>query len=527
MTSLKLRTTLAAAGISLAALLAGPSLALAQEAVFVIATNEVGAPTYNPIKANNLNIGTTLIFDRLVSQDKDLSFHPWLAESWEEAPDGMSWVFHLKKGVKFHNGEPFNAQTIVDWLELFKASENAYMTEAIQKVEVVDDATVKFVMSRPEPNLLYNFSSSYLSVIEPKSFKALGDNYGVTEVYGTGPFKMESFTVGQETVLVRNDDYAWASPLARNRGPAKIAKLTLREIAEDSTAFLELKSGGVDMLLGVPTDFLGEVKKEANLGVVTLPGQDVAYMPINVTKEPFTDIKVREAAAKAINQKEILDSVYGGVGEVANTFLISALPESKVDPKVQISYDPARSNQLLDEAGWKKGADGVREKDGKPLKVSLWTQSDSSFRRLTEVVQAELKAVGIDSEITTFDSSAIRDQYKSGNQQLAVRSYNWDNADIIDWFFGGDRLGYPNVSMFNDPKAEELRKAAMTGSKNMAERVKNFKAYHEYVLSQFPMAPIYQPVNSVAYNKDRLVLPEEIHSPSVGATAIMDMEVKE
>lgn len=527
MMNLTLRRSLMAAGISLAALMSGHGIALSQEAVFVMATNEVGAPTYNPIKASNLNIGTTLIFDRLVSQDADLSYHPWLAESWEEAPDGMSWVFHLKNGVKFHNGEPFNAETIVKWLELFKASENAYMTAAIQKVEVVDDLTVKFVMAHPEPNLLYNFSSSYLSVIEPKSFVALGDNYGVTEVYGTGPFKLESFTVGQETVLVRNDDYKWASPLAKNRGPAKIAKLTLREIAEDSTAFLELKSGGVDMLLGVPTDFLGEVKAQPNLGVVTLPGQDVAYMPINVTKEPFTDIRVREAAAKAINQKEILDSVYGGVGLVADTFLISALPESRVDAKYKISYDPDRSKALLDEAGWKAGADGVRMKDGKPLKVSLWTQSDSSFRRLTEVVQAELKAVGIDSEITTFDSSAIRDQYKTHNQQLAVRSYNWDNADIIDWFFGGDRLGYPNISMFNDPKAEELRKAAMSGSKNMAERVKNFTAYHEYVLSQFPMAPIYQPVSSVGYNKDRLVLPEVIHAPSIAATAIMDMEVKE
>ena len=527
MPNLSTKNILATACIGLATMFAAGGASLAQEAVFVIATNEVGAPTYNPIKASNLNIGTTLLFDRLVSQDADLSFHPWLAESWEEAPDGMSWTFHLKKGVKFHNGEPFNAETIVKWLDLFKASENAYMTKAITKIEVIDDATVKFVMSNPEPNLLYNFSSSYLSVIEPKSFVELGDNYGVTEVYGTGPFKLESFTVGQETVLVRNEDYAWASPLAKNRGPAKIARLTLREIAEDSTAFLELKSGGVDMLLGVPTDFLGEVKAQDNLTTITLPGQDVAYMPINVTKEPFTDIKVREAAAKAINQQEILDSVYGGVGEVANTFLISALPEASVDAKYRISYDPDRSNALLDEAGWVKDADGVRAKDGKPLKVSLWTQSDSSFRRLTEVVQAELKAVGIDSEITTFDSSAIRDQYKSGNQQLAVRSYNWDNADIIDWFFGADRLGYPNVSMFKDPKAEELRAKAMTGSKNMSERVQNFKAYHEYVLSQFPMAPIYQPVNSVAFNKDRLVFPPEIHSPSVGATVIMDLQVKE
>ncbi len=520
------RKTLLCATVSLAALLAGQS-ATAQEAVFVLNTSEVGAPTYNPIKANNLNKATTLIFDRLVSQAADLSFHPWLAESWEEAPDGMSWTFKLKQGVTFHNGEPFNAQTVADWLDLFKASENAYMSEAVSKVEVIDDHTVKFVMSRPEPNLLYNLSSSYMSVIEPKSFKELGDNYGVTEVYGTGPFKLDSFTVGQETVLVRNDDYTWGAPLARNQGPAKIAKITFREIAEDSTAFLELKTGGVDMLLGVPADLMAEVKKEANLAVLTMPGQDVYYMPINVTKAPFDDIKVREAAAKAINQEEILASVFGGVGAVANTFLISALPEGNVADSAKIKYDPARAAALLDEAGWKMGDGGVRMKDGQPLKVSLWTQGDSIFRRLTEVVQAQLKAVGIEAEITTFDSSMIRDQYKTGEQQLAVRSYNWDNADIVDWFFGGDRLGYPNVSMFNDPKAEELRKAAMTGAKNMEERVANFTAYHEYVLTQFPMAPIYQPVDAVAYNTERLVLPEKINAPGLASVAIMDMEVKD
>lgn len=520
------RRSLLSASVSLAALLAGGA-ALAQEAVFVLNTSEVGAPTYNPIKANNLNKATTLIFDRMVSQAADLSFHPWLAESWEEAADGMSWTFKLKQGVSFHNGEPFNAATVKAWLDLFKASENAYMSEAIAEVQVVDDHTVKFVMSRPEPNLLYNLSSSYMSVIEPKSFVALGDNYGVTEVYGTGPFKLDSFAVGQETVLVRNDDYTWGAPLAKNTGPAKIAKITFREIAEDSTAFLELKTGGVDMLLGVPADLMGEVAKEANLAVLTMPGQDVYYMPINVTKAPFDDIKLREAAARAINQEEILASVFGGVGAVADTFLISGLPESQVADSARITYDPARANALLDEAGWAMGPDGVRMKDGQPLNVTLWTQSDSIFRRLTEVVQAQLKAVGIAAEITTFDSSMIRDQYKTGEQQLAVRSYNWDNADIVDWFFGADRLGYPNVSMFNDPKAEELRAAAMTGAKNMEERVANFTAYHEYVLTQFPMAPIYQPVDAVAYNKDRLVLPEVINAPGIASVAVMDMEVKD
>lgn len=522
------RKTLLSASVSLAALMAGQA-ALSQEAVFVMATNEVGAPTYNPIKATMLNTATGLLFDRLVAQAADLSYHPWLAESWEEAADGMSWTFKLKQGVTYHNGEPFNAAAVKAWIELFKTTEgeNAYMAEAIASVEAVDDHTVTFVMSRPEPNLLYNLSSTFMGVVEPKSFAALGDDYGVTEVYGTGPYKLESFAIGQETVLVRNPDYAWGSALAQNTGPAKIERLTFREIPEDSTAFLELKTGGVDFLLSVPADLMAEVEKEANLAIVTLPGQDVWYMPINVTKAPFDDIRVREAAAKAINQDEILASVFGGVGAVADTFLISALPESKVSDGARISYDPDRANAALDEAGWTMGPDGVRIKDGQPLKVNLWTQSDSIFRRLTEVVQAQLKAVGIAAEITTFDSAMIRDQYKTGEQQLAVRSYNWDNADIVDWFFGGDRLGYPNVSMFNDPKAEELRAAAMTGAKNMDERIANFTAYHEYVLTQFPMAPIYQPVQAMAYNTERLTLPATINAPAFGAVAFMDMEVKE
>lgn len=515
-----------AATVSTVALFAAQGV-LAQEAVFVLNTNEVGAPTYNPILASNLNTATTLIFDRLVEMDAKRNYHPHLAASWEEAADGMSWTFKLKEGVTFHNGAPFNAETVKAWIPLFDGTENNYMTQSIASVEVVDDLTVKFVMKNPDPNLLYNLSSSFMSVVEPKAFTELGEDYGVTEVYGTGPFRMESFTVGQETVLVRNDDYAWATPLTQNQGPAKFERAIFREIPEDSTAFLELKTGGVDMLLGVPTDFLTEIAKEPQLGVVTLPGQEVSYMVMNVTKAPFDDIKVREAAAKAINQKEILDNIYGGVGAVADTFLISALAEANVNPDLKISYNPDRANAALDEAGWVKGADGIRSKDGQPLKIALWTQSDSSFRRLTEVVQAQLKAVGFDAEIATFDSSTIRDEYKKDVHQAAVRSYFWDNADIIDWFFGADRAGYPNISMFNDPKAEELRAAAMTGAKNGEERVANFIAYHEYVLSQFPFSPIYQPVANVGFNKDRLKVPEVLNVPTFQGLAMMDLEVIE
>lgn len=521
----KMKHHMLAMSVSAAILL--PFSAAAQEATFVLGTNEVGIPSYNPLTAVNTNTVYPMIYDTLVAQDSDLTYHPYLAESWEEAPDGMSWTFHLKPGVKFHNGKPFTSADVAKFIEMFRATESAYMVDAIGSVETPDDLTVRFVMKHPDPNLLYNLSSTFMGIPDPDAVTALGEDFGITEAVGTGPFKLESFTLGQETVVVRNDDYTWGSPLSENRGPAHLERITFREIPEDSTAFLELKSGGVDALLSIPTDFLQEISSDPALAVVPIPGQEVYYMPINVTKEPFTDIRVRQAAALAINQEEILKNVFAGYGEVAHNFLISALPESKIDPALNISFDAAKANALLDEAGWVMGADGVREKDGQKLTVALWTQNDSVFRRLTEVVQAQLKAVGFDPQIQTFDSSTIRDQYKAGEHQLAVRSYFWNNADIVDWFFGGDRLGYPNVSMFNDPKAEELRAKAMTGSKTAAEREANFKAYHEYVTSQFPYAPIYQPPQNMAYNKDRLEMPATIRGTSIWGGVMLDVNVKE
>ena len=167
----------------------------------------------------------------------------------------------------------------------------------------------------------------------------------------------------------------------------------------------------------------------------------------------------------------------------------------------------------------------MRAKDGKPLKVKLFTQNDTEFKRLTQVVQAQLKEVGMDAEITVFDSSTIRDEYKKNSHQLAVRCYDWNNADIIDWFFSGERLGYPNISMWKDAKSEELNKKAMTGSKTSEERIANFRAYHEYILSQFLFVPIYQPATNVAYNPKTVSVPEKVRGPRFRSQTIMDMEV--
>ncbi len=501
--------------------------AIAQEAIIAFSSGELGATSYDPIRSSNLNTATSMIYDRLVEQDADQSFHPHLATSWEESADGMEWVFKLKEGVAFHDGTPFNAQTVADWIPDFIDTENAYLTAAIASVEVVDDLTVKFVMARPEPNLLYNLGSAFMGIPSQVAYDELGENYGVTGAVGTGPFKFESFDIGLETVLVRNDDYAWASDLSANQGAAHLERVTFREIPDQSTAFLELKTGGVDILLGVPTDFLEILAAEPDVSVIQMPGTGIIYMPINVTSAPFDDPLVRQATGLAIDQDAILNSVYNGVGAAAHNFLISSLPEATVADGLNVSHDPTRAGELLDQAGWMMGEGGARMKDGKPLEVKLFTENSTEFNRLTQVVQAQLAEVGMVADITVFDSSTIRDEYKADRHQLAVRGYDWNNSDILDWFFSGERLGYPNVSMWNDPEGERLNKIAMTESATSAQRIANFTAYHEYILSQYLFVPIYQPTTNIAYNATRVSVPDPVRGTRFRSQTLIDITMVE
>ncbi|TBW36819.1 ABC transporter substrate-binding protein [Siculibacillus lacustris] len=521
-----LGSAVAALSVFSAASSLAPAAASAADAVFVLASNQNGTPVLDPIRASLVNLADKLIYDCLVEQAEDQSFHPHLATAWEVTPDGMQWTFHLKAGVTFHDGEVFDAETIRWWVPKFAGTENAYLVEAIDKVEVVDPLTVRFVMKHPDANLLYNLSSGFMGVPAPKAYDAAGTDYGTKVAVGSGPYELEKFATGVETVLTRNPAYRWASALSKNQGAAAFEKLTLREIGDPATAFLEMRTGGVDLVVDVPPAVVARYQTLANVKMTSMPGFGIFYMPINTTVEPFTDVKVRRATALAIDRKQIVDNLYAGKGAAATTFLLASLPEAKVDPKLQLTYDPKAAAALLDEAGWKLGADGVRVKDGKPLVVTLWTQSDTEFKRMTEVVQAQLKAIGMKAEIAVFDTSAIRAEYKKGKQQLAVRSYGWNNADILDWFFSGERIGYPNISMWKDPAAEELRIKALKGSRTLDERIANFRAYHEYVLAQVPFAPIYEPVQTIAFNADRLTLPATIRGPQFSAATVMDIAVK-
>lgn len=495
-----------------------------KELIIALPGTDSGVGTFNTLKSILTNDIFNLIYDRLVEQGADGEFFPALAASWTISTDGLEWEFCLRRDVVFHDGSPFDAEVAKWFLDEFRQSPSAYMVESIQEVRVVDAYTIKLQLSHPDPNLLSNLSSSYMGIPSRSALRRAGEDFGTRVVVGSGPFIFDSWIMGDRVVLHRNPAYRWGSSLSDNRGPAKIERIIFREMREATTRFLELKTGGVDILVELPVEFLELAANDSELGTLTMPSATHYHLVMNSSIAPFDDLNVRKALALSINQELIVNTIFHKMGKPAYTYLVDQVPARQVAVEREIRFDPTMAAILFSDAGWHRDSDGILTKAGKRFTVQLLTQNEAQFRRLAVVLQAQLERAGVAIEILQLDSSTIRGELLRGTHQLVLRSYGWNNADILEWFFNGERLGYPNAAMWNDPTSQSLMRAAMTGPRTLDERDREFTRYHEYLLSQYLWAPIYLPDDIYAFRK-RVVLPEMRTSELVGP-AMLDIDTQ-
>lgn len=482
-----------------------------------------GQDSFNPFTTNRTNNVYYLVYDRLVEMGADGKIYPHLLKEWDVSEDGMSISFTLRDGVKFHDGSELNSEVLKWFLENLSTGKSKYMVAAVDTIDIKDNLTVVMNMSRPDPNILYNFTSSFTGIPSKVAVEKYGEEYGRKHVVGTGPFKFVSWSAGSEVILDTNKDYQWGSPLSDNQGPANYDGIVVKEIIEESTRFLELKTGGVDMLESAPTLFLDKISEDPSANIISMASNGNYHMVMNTQREFLKDVKVRQAIALAIDQESILKAVFQGYGTPAYTYLIDRLPARDVAPEFEIRFNLEKAKAILAAEGWVAGSDGILAKDGKKLSLGLWSKSDSSERKTAVVIQAQLEALGVEIKIEQFDPSSIKAEFKKGLHDLVVRSYGWDNADILEWFFNSKRPGYPTVAMWHDNESDYLMHKAMTRSKDSAERIQNFKDYHEYVLGQFLWAPIINSVNNHAIST-RVTMPTPRFKILVGPP-LMDVEL--
>lgn len=511
-----------------AALIVVPAQAKAEKVLRVASdTNEMGVTTFNPITVELNHEAEYLIFDRLIEWGIDGNYYPGLAESWDISEDGLTWKMALKKGVTFHDGSPFNAEVVKWFLKEMETGPSAYMVGAIDYTEIVDDYNVIIHFKHPEPNMFFNLSQSFMSVPSMVAYKKYGpEDFGIKHVVGSGPYIFKSWSPGNQLVLEKNPDYTWGPGHVNNKGPAKIDKVIYRDIKEESTRFLELKTGKLDVVYSVPTMFISKIKEDKNLSIVRLPGRVLYHMIMNTQAAPLDNPLVRKGIALAVDQKSITHAVFADAGKPAYTYLLDSLPASHVPEDAKIKFDPEGANAALDEAGWKMGPEGIRvDKDGNPLELKLLAKNESSYRRCAEVIQAQLAKVGVAAEITLMDPSSIRAYYRKGEHQLAVRSYDWENADILEWFLNSKRLGYPNAAYWHDNESDYLMQKAMAHSRTGEERIANFIDYHTYLLNQYLWAPIYLPDAVFALGK-RVVRPADCLDRRMLGPTVLDWDLR-
>jgi peptide/nickel transport system substrate-binding protein len=383
---------------------------------------------------------------------------PSLATSWDVTDDGLEWTFHLREGVTFQDGTPFNADAVVFNFERWWDTSNPYNKGADQfiywdymfqgfkgdensvlaNVEKVDDMTVKLTLNRPNASLLNTLAMENFRFASPAAVEEQGDNYGTAEgkAVGTGPFMVKEWVKEDHLTLARNDNYWGEMPT--------LDEIVYRVIPDTSAAFLALQAGEIDMisLWASPSpDEIAQAQADPNIQVVYNPAFNVGYLGLNLYKDWLQNINVRLAISYAIDKQAIIDALYPGDAEPAKEFQPPSLWGFNEDIE-DYPYDPAKAKEYLDQAI----AEGVQIPDPAifyvmPVSRAYYPQPQQTG----ELIQSMLADIGINAEI---QSPAWPDPYLSDLEEdgtkhdLFMLGWVGDNGDpdnfLCVFFCGGD-----------------------------------------------------------------------------------------
>jgi ABC-type transport system substrate-binding protein len=363
--------------------------------------NGTGAKATHFMYVHNVNV-----YEPLIYLASDYTLKPGLATRWELQPDGKTWRFFLRQGVKWHDGSPFTADDVV-WTWGPRQNEGKTLSTvqgtlgSADAVKKVDDFTVDFTPTTPNLRLPEQ-------IVHPEGAIVKNGTHNDTPPYaGTGPWKYVSYTPAQTAVFERNDAYWGEKP--------QFKRMSIRFYPDPQTRLEALKSGQADFVIDLPPDATKSLAADSNFKVVTSkPGRN-HLLYVNKLEGRLTNEKaVREAVAYAIDRKAYVDVVLDGNGEPGRWMAPQSVLGSSANNVAQINTDLNRAKKVLDDAGWKAGSDGIRSKGDKRLSLKLLGQQEVAESALL-VIQSNLKAAGIDVEIKKTPDVATRNSlYNQG-----------------------------------------------------------------------------------------------------------------
>jgi peptide/nickel transport system substrate-binding protein len=356
------------------------------------------------------------LFEPLLTIDENNELRPLLAESWEASEDAMSFTFHLREGVLFHDGTPVTADALRISIERIRdpelASPQAPLFKDLERIEVVDEHTLVMHYAKPQVPAPYFITRLWTAkAISPAAIEELGHDLAKHPV-GAGPFQFVEYIPDDRLVLRRFDDY-WA-------GAPYLDELVIRIIPEAATRRIEMEAGTIDVLLAVePKDVAGYEAR--GIRVVTGAAPSYQMLAVNLARSPFDELAVRRAVAYALDRETIIDVAWYGHAVLSTAYTHPA--SWHVHPDLTpIPYDPDRAIQILEDAGWLLGPDGVRGREGERLSILAITSVHEIRVLITEMVQAQLAAVGFEVKIEIMDWAAYLAAMRAGDYDISFWS---------------------------------------------------------------------------------------------------------
>ena len=366
-----------------------------------------------------------MVFEPLIYDTKD-GIKPGLAESWEVSADGLSYTFHIRQGVKFTDGEDVNAEAIKLNIDAVCKNKERHawldMVNQIDHGEVMDAYTYRLVLKKPYyPTLKELALSRPFRMISPKCFKDGDTKNGVNGYAGTGPYILTEHKDKQYAIFTKNKDY-WGDK-------AKIETIKWQVMPDSQTILLALKKGEIDLLFGADGDMIDldsftALQKEGKYAAMLSEPVASRAILINAHRPISSDRQVREAFQYVVNKEGIANGVLNGTETVADTLLSPTVPYCNVALETR-TYDLEKAKQLLNAAGWSMNEDGYRYKNGKKMLVTLYFNSNNAQERtISEYIQSDMKAAGIELKIIGEEKQAFLDRQKNGDFDLQY-SLSW------------------------------------------------------------------------------------------------------
>lgn len=379
------------------------------------------------------------VFDTLVEPDENLEMQPALAESWEVSDDQLTWTFHLREGVTFHDGSEFTSEDVVYSYRRIIDEElsNAWKFSSITDITAPDDATVVITVAQPTPNLLSNLGGFKGMAIVEQSNVESGDI--TTAPVGTGPFSVTEYTSGDHITLTANPDY-WG-------GAPELAGVEFRFISEASTALAALQAGDIHWTDVVPAQQVGDLEGDSAVEIGVTPSSDYWYLALNEARDEWSDVRVRQAIAYAIDRDAIVQAVSYGTAELNQL----AIPEQSVWYTSYDTYstDLDKAQELLDEAGFTGGTLDMLATSDYPETVTA-----------AQIIASNLEPLGITVEIRQPDFSTWLDEQNSGNFDMLMMGW-LGNIDPDDFYYSQHHTdGTSNAQKYSNAEVDDLLDAA-------------------------------------------------------------------